>query len=222
METIVYTKTFPAPPIGHEEILRYAGAAEKDKEIIEACLSEVLPKLSYKVCYMELPALHTEDGVSLGAFALSGETAKKHLAGCHTAIVFAATIGIEMDRHIAKYGRLSPSKALFMQAIGAERIESLCDAFSKEMETEYAAKGAYTRPRFSPGYGDLPLSVQGDIFAVLSPHRKIGLSLNESLLMSPTKSVTAFIGVSKTACAGEEEHNCIICGKKDCAYRRDV
>ena len=54
----------------------------------------------------------------------------------------------------------------------------------------------YTRPRFSPGYGDLPINMQKDIFAALDCPRKIGLSLNESLLMSPSKSVTAIIGVS--------------------------
>ena len=221
MENIVYTKTFSAPPVDYDEIRRYAGAAEAETELARVCLSEALPKLSYKVCYIEFPIEHTEEGVTLGVFTLPGETAKKHLAGCYAAIVFAATVGIEMDRLIAKYGALSPSKALFMQAIGAERVESLCDAFAKEIEAEYAARGGYTRPRFSPGYGDLPLSVQKDIFAVLVPHRKIGLSLNESLLLSPAKSVTACIGISKTRCAGDEKHTCSICGKKDCAYRRE-
>ncbi len=222
MENIVYTKTFPAPPVVYEEILRYAAAPVDEMDLLKACLLEASEEMQYKVCYLELPIEHTEKGVNFGPFTLLGETAKKYLAGCHAAILFAATIGIGIDRLIAKYGAISPSKALFMQGLGAERIESLCDAFSKEMEKSCAEKGAYTRPRFSPGYGDLPLSVQEDIFRVLTPHRKIGLSLNESLLMSPTKSVTACIGISKTACRGEEKHTCTICGKKDCAFRREV
>lgn len=51
------------------------------------------------------------------------------------------------------------------------------------------------KPRFSAGYGDLPLEVQKDIFRVLDCPRKIGLTLNDSLLMSPTKSVTAIVGI---------------------------
>ena len=50
------------------------------------------------------------------------------------------------------------------------------------------------RPRFSPGYGDFPLTAQRDIFAILDCPKRIGLSLNQSLLLSPTKSVTAVIG----------------------------
>ena len=95
-----------------------------------------------------------------------------------------------VDRLIAKYNRISPSKALIFQAIGAERAESLCDLFCDEMKEKYS-----TNPRYSPGYGDLPLDIQRDIFAVLDCPRKIGLTLNDSLLMSPSKSVTAIIGV---------------------------
>ena len=73
------------------------------------------------------------------------------------------------------------------------------------------------RPRFSPGYGDLPLELQKDVFRVLDCPRKIGLSLNESLLMSPSKSVTAIIGIGKGDV--EAENKCSACEKTDCAYR---
>jgi len=108
-------------------------------------------------------------------------------------VVFGATVGLELDRLIARYSRISPVKALFYQSIGAERIESLCDAFCDEMEPLYAP--GRTKPRYSPGYGDLPLDVQKAFFAVLDCPRKIGLTLNESMLMSPSKSVTAIIGI---------------------------
>ena len=91
-----------------------------------------------------------------------------------------------------KYSKISPSKALMFQALGAERIESLCDTFCNDMNNEL---GVRLKPRFSAGYGDLPLEVQKDIFRVLDCPRKIGLTLNDSLLMSPTKSVTAIVGI---------------------------
>ena len=89
---------------------------------------------------------------------------------------------------------------MFFQAIGAERIESLCDAFCAEREAE----GLRLRPRFSPGYGDLPLELQRDLFRGLDCSRKIGLTLNESLLMSPSKSVTAIAGIVGGAEAEKE------------------
>ena len=85
--------------------------------------------------------------------------------------------------------------ALCLQAIGSERAEALCDAFCNDMASEYTKYGKVLRPRFSAGYGDLPLSLQRDITGVLQTPKNIGISLNESLLMSPSKSVTAIIGI---------------------------
>ena len=110
--------------------------------------------------------------------------------------MFAATVGLELDRLIARHSRLSPARALALQAYGAERIESLCDAFLRNVQSECASEGITLRPRFSPGYGDLPLSFQRTLFETLDCARKIGLTLNESLLMSPTKSVTAIVGLT--------------------------
>ena len=93
-----------------------------------------------------------------------------------------------------KYGKLSPTKALFFQAIGAAGIETLCDIFSEDIKKELNVN---LKPRFSPGFGDLELTTQKDIFKVLDCSKKIGLTLNDSLLMSPTKSVTAFVGIIK-------------------------
>ena len=49
--------------------------------------------------------------------------------------------------------------------------------------------------RFSPGYGDLPLEFQREIFRALDVPRRIGVSLGSSCLMSPSKSVTAIVGI---------------------------
>ncbi len=143
-------------------------------------------------------AAGSQSGASLdlGFTVTHSRDLQKNLKGCCRIILFGATVGLELDRLIARYGRLSPSKALCFQAIGAERIESLCNAFNDEIDEIFREQGMYTRPRFSPGYGDLPINMQKDIFAALDCPRKIGLSLNESLLMSPSKSVTAIIGVS--------------------------
>ena len=86
------------------------------------------------------------------------------------------------------------SKELFFQAIGAERIEALCDAFEAELRADLASEGKYLGARFSPGYGDLPLTLQRDVFAALKPEKTLGLTLGENLLMTPTKTVTAIAG----------------------------
>ncbi len=214
----IFTKIFDAPPFDKKEILRYAGAKEdtpKVSELIESCIEEAKGKLSYKVCYGHFPILIKENCVDLFFMETESESLAKNLASSRSIILFGATVGIEIDRLISRYGRISPSRALIFQAIGAERIESLCAEFTKFIQKEYGA----TVPRFSPGYGDFRLEVQKDFFRVLEPSKRIGLTLNESMLMTPTKSVTAIIGITDSNCK-ELNHNCKDCNKTDCMYRR--
>ena len=215
---MIYTKNYPAPKLNERECLRYAGTtpqnvSAEERALFEACLTEVENKLTYKICWGRFPVKRGENGLDFGFLQTDSRALMKNLEGCEEVIVFAATIGLEIDRLIRRYTNLSPAKALFFQAIGAERIESLCDTFCEELKAE----GLQLRPRFSPGYGDLPLELQKDIFRVLDCPRKIGLSLNESLLMSPSKSVTAIIGIGGGKI--EEKNKCSACEKSECAYR---
>ena len=194
----VITREYSAPPINHREILRYMGCKDSSPELeslIDRAISLCEDKLSYKVCYSEFP-LEIKDSVChLGFAEAYSRDLAKCLTGCDKTVIFAATVGLEIDRLILRYGRIEPSLALCVQALGAERIEALCDTFCDEMKANLAPMGKKMRPRFSAGYGDLPLSLQKEIFATLECEKRIGLTLNDSLLMSPTKSVTAIIGI---------------------------
>lgn len=220
MNTIV-RKSYFQPPICEKEILRYAGCKKATDEVISlmhTALEEVRDRLSYRVCYREFP-IKIEDGVcDLGFARVDSAALAKNLEGCESIVIFGATVGLELDRLIAKYGKTAPSRALMLQAIGAERIEALCDMFCSELEEEKGKAGLFLKPRFSPGYGDLPLELQGEIFSVLDCPRQIGLTLNSSMLMSPSKSVTAIVGVS-SAERRREKNKCSMCEKADCTFR---
>ncbi|MBE6577454.1 MAG: Vitamin B12 dependent methionine synthase activation subunit [Ruminococcaceae bacterium] len=202
MSITVYTKTYDAPALDLREILRYAGikndagASDEIFMMLRSCIGEIAGKLTYKVCYCELPVRQIGSDVEFSFARIHSASLAKNLTGCESVILFSATVGSQLDRAIAKYSSVSPTKALLLQAIGAERIESLCEAFCSDIKKEKRAQGYQMRPRFSAGYGDVALSLQKDIFAVLDCHKRIGLTLNESMLMSPSKSVTAFIGIS--------------------------
>jgi hypothetical protein len=172
-----------------KEISRYAGNLQ-DEALLGECISEVSDKLVYNVCYQKFPFEKQCETLSLGFAQVNSADLAKNLDGCDGILLFAATVGVELDRLIMKYCKISPVKALIFQAIGAERIEKLCDQFCKDM-----AKEENIKPRFSPGYGDLPLDLQKEIFAALDCGKNIGLTLNDSMLMSPTKSVTAIVGI---------------------------
>ncbi len=164
-------------------------------ELIESVTQEALPLLHYRVCWREALLNCNDYTLSFASVTVASRDLSRNLQGCTRVLLFAATVGLELDRLIAKYSKTTPSRALALQALGAERVESLCDSFLTEQKSVYAEEGLLMRPRFSPGYGDLPLSLQKDIFCLLNCPGKIGLSLNESLLMSPTKSVTAVVGL---------------------------
>lgn len=201
MNQSVYVKTYDAPAFNCRDMLRYAGVRGNLpalETLLADCLNESRDKLIYRVCYAEFPVFRVKGTLDFGFAKTDSKDLAKHLAGCDRAVLFAATVGIAIDRLIAKYSILSPSKALMFQAIGAERIESLCNVFNFEITERSRAQGLKTMSRFSPGYGDLPLSFQREIIRVLDCPRKIGVTLNESLLMSPTKSVTAVIGIKNS------------------------
>jgi len=191
----VFVRSYSAPEYNKKEILGYAGVRGDAPEldgVLSDCMREVKDRLIYKVCYAEFPITRCGGVLELGFLSVSSKSLRKNLEGCDKIILFAATVGIDIDRLIARYSVTAPSKALMFQAIGAERIEALCDMFCDEM-----SMGRTLRPRFSAGYGDLPIEAQRDIFRALDCPRKIGLTLNESLLMSPTKSVTAIVGIKE-------------------------
>ena len=197
MSTVFY-KEFSAPPIDKREILRYMGCHESTSqidELIERSLALCADKLSYKVCFAEYYIRIDGTRCDLGFASTDSADLSKCLKNCDKILLFAATVSLELDRLILRYGKSEPSVSVCLQAIGAERIEALCDAFCKEMKAEYAKLEKSLRPRFSAGYGDLPLELQRDIFKALGCDKRIGLTLNNSMIMSPTKSVTAIIGI---------------------------
>ena len=112
------------------------------------------------------------------------------------------------------------SRAVVMQAAAAAMLEDYCDRINEEIRENYEKQGYYLRPRFSPGYGDFPLDCQPALLAGLDAGKRIGITLTDSLLMAPSKSVTAVMGVAsvRSDCIIE---GCESCGRADCRYRRD-
>lgn len=217
---MIRTEFFDPPAWNRREIMRYArigGADDSYHSLIDECIREARPVLSYRVCYTILPVSREEGKLFLGQLDASYQTIGKAIKTADQVLLFAATVGAPFDRLIRRYSQLSPSKALMMQAIGAERVESLCDAFCLKMESELNKEQKWLTPRVSPGYGDIPLQMQKDVFALLDCPRKIGLTLDESLMMSPSKSVTAIAGIVGECT--QSNHKCDGCDQLDCDYR---
>ena len=191
----VFTQAFVSPIEDRSEIYRYLKAKPTNDidVLVDSAMDEARSELSYYVRYTVVDLENDGMNIKLGGLEVNSKDLCKCLYGCDKAVIFAATLGSGIDRLIGKYSKLQPSRALVLQAYGSERIEALCDAFCDEIINSTKRK---LSPRFSAGYGDLTLEFQREIFDILDCG-KIGLTLNESLLMSPSKSVTAIAGLKK-------------------------
>ncbi len=134
-------------------------------------------------------------------------------------MLFAATLGVSVDVLLQRYGKLQMSRAVVLQAVSVAMLESFCDETMERLKKEYLEQELYLRPRFSPGYGDFSLECQRQIIPALDLNRRLGVTLTDSLLMVPSKSVTAVAGISPVPvdCLVQ---GCEACGKTGCAYRR--
>ena len=211
--------------IDPQEVARYLSYRGQQPDepvcrLIAECMEEVnAAAVPRSVC--ERFPLHFDDaeGFSAASLRFSSRSLERNLAGCTEVYLFAATLGIAVDTLIHRAVILDAAKGVVMQATAAAAIEAYCDEENDRLRRQTEAEGLWLRPRFSPGYGDLSLSCQRDFLRVLKAQKAIGLTLTDSGMMVPVKSVTALIGISPvpTAC---HRQGCEVCDKTDCLFRR--
>lgn len=143
----------------------------------------------------------------------------KNLDGCEKVIFLAATLGIEVDRLLKRYSISNMAKVVVLQACAAARLEYFIDECQEELRQKYKEEGFYLRPRYSPGYGDFSVTYQSKLLGRLNATKEIGVSATESSMLTPTKSVTALIGLSRwnRLC---KDSGCETCKKSDCNFRK--
>ena len=208
------------------ETRRYLGYGKREtdaatEEMIESCIDELFrictPRFLERESSLTLPEGSAE--IITDAFQTESRNLRKNLEGCERILFFGATLGAGADLLIQRYERIRMSRALVLQAAAAACIEAFCDRENDRLKAEDEQKGWYMKPRFSPGYGDFSLECQKGILGALEAGKRIGITLTDSLLMAPSKSVTAVIGLSRVPghCTVK---GCEACGKADCAYRR--
>ena len=190
----------------YSEIARYLGyqkVAVPDEQVstlIKAAADEMLDVIQpQSVCEKFDLTVEYDEKKDFGLVAFSDVTIKskdlaRNLRDCSQIVLFAATLGPQCDQLIRRAQVKDQVKAAVFQATGAMYIEKCVDLLNENIKQDAEAQGKTTRPRFSPGYGDLSLDVQKSFFRLL-PCQRIGLSLMDTLVMSPEKSVTAFVGV---------------------------
>ena len=191
----------------YSETARYLGYQkvsvpdEQTEALIKSAAAELLEVIKPQAVYeqFDLSVEYDEEAgtgmVSFSDVSILSKDLARNLRECNKVVIFASTLGAQCDQQIRRAQIKDPVKAAVLQATGAMYIEKCVDLLNEKIRIEFEEQGHKVRPRFSPGYGDVSLEVQKDFFRLL-PCQRIGLTLMDTLIMSPEKSVTAFIGIA--------------------------
>lgn len=201
--------------LNRNEAVRYLGGAGirlnyRMDVLMDECEKAVLEKASPKYLYVEMDLPCPQ--------IMGGKDIESHLNGCEKAIVMCATVGSEVDKLIRISQISDMARAVVMDSLASVAVEQVCNAFDKIIAEKYSDYNMTFR--FSPGYGDYPIELQKIILQMLDAPKKIGLCTNDNFLLTPTKSVTAVLGLSKNSIE-RKKRGCAICNMRDtCKFRR--
>ena len=142
-----------------------------------------------------------------------GEDIRRHLSGCEKCVWICLTLGGQVDRMLRAAGVSDMWQCTLLDAAASCLIEQCADEAEEELRAAYHGRGLFLTKRFSPGYGDFPISVQPEVLRLTNAEKRIGLTVTESCILVPRKSITAVCGVSSVPAEGA------LAGCEHCALR---
>jgi hypothetical protein len=101
--------------------------------------------------------------------------------------------------------------------IGSEVAENAAERMQDSLRAAAAATGMNITNRFSPGYCGWDVAEQHKLFSFF-PDNWCGITLTDSALMNPVKSVSGIIGLGTRV--RQREYPCRQCREVNCIYRR--
>ena len=206
------------------EALRYLAIARPDAgslEAIEPVAAALEQALTPRFTFAAFPVRHTPEGVSLegSGLVLPGEMARTMLRECSDAVLLLCTLGAGFEAQLRAASARDMAQAAMLDACGSAYVEAGCDEAEKAIAARFPEK--YLTDRFSPGYGDLPLELQPALCAALDSQRRLGVTVTESLLMVPMKTVSAVIGLADTP-QPARVRGCQFCARREtCEFRKN-
>ena len=206
------------------EALRYLGVRGAPDPPLLSQLSAAADRLARAApprwVWRAYPLAFGPEGPALegAGLALPGEMAARMLGGCAQAAVLFCTLGAAFEALLRAEQARGMARAALLDACGSAWVEAGCDEAQAEISARFP--GLHPTDRFSPGYGDLPLSLQRDICGALDAPRRLGVQVTDSLLLNPSKTVTAVIGLSDRP-QPARIRGCAYCDlRENCQYRK--
>lgn len=170
---------------------RLGGYCTACSDIADGYAAQIFSVATPKYACVRCDIDYTDDGaVVLVGKKIHSEALIKNLSGAKSAFILAVTLGAGVDTYLRRTAVRSGVEHYFSDGVASAICDGLCDLAEREV-----CKGLGTSKRFSPGYADLPLSLQTDVLNAVGAERLLGITLTSSMLMIPTKSITAIIGI---------------------------
>ncbi len=170
---------------------RLGGIGALDDARIKSVIKEIASVAVPAFVFCELSVrVNNAKCVYTDELSVASESFAKMVNDCPRVLVICATVGAGVDRLIHKKSTLSVFEGFVFDAVASAMVEGLMNLAEVK-----CTSGKEHTGRFSPGYGDMPLGIQESIINLLDTNRRLGLTLTESKLMTPTKSITALVGL---------------------------
>lgn len=199
-----------------ENALKYLGYHGQNIDdsisyLIDECLEEIDEMASFKVIYKIFPLAFDPLLIKEADIYINYPDLNDLLAHCHDVAVIACTLGIQVDKRAKYYSLIDMTKMTIFDAIASSYLEAKCDDYEKK---HIIGKRTF---RFCPGYGNVPIELNKKLARVVDSHRKIGLTVQDSHILLPQKSMIGLIGLgdngTKKSCK-----NCL--NIKNCDFRK--
>ena len=165
-----------------KQVLRYLGYRGQDMQTgiawqIQKGIRTVGEIAAPRLVWRRLPVWNGE----ISGLPAKGQEIRDLLMPCREAVVMAATLGTQVEQ----------------MPCASAAAEKVCDCFEEDLGSRIGAEGLFLTRRLCPGYGDFPVGTQTALCRLLDTGRRIGLTVTDSQILIPRKSVTAVYGVAK-------------------------
>lgn len=199
-----------------ENALKYLGYDHQSidvhlHQLIDECIEEIDKMSSFKVTYRKFPLSFHPLKIDEIDLNIDYPDLNQLFQNCHDVVIIACTLGLQFDQKAHYYSHIDMTKATVLDAVASSYLEAKCDTFENN---NFIGKRTF---RFCPGYGNVPIELNKELARIIESYKKIGLTVQESNILLPQKSMIGLIGLGDL----KKEKSCLNCFHiKDCDFRK--
>jgi len=146
----------------------------------------------------------------------SGKIIHHQLKHSEQIAVFVCTAGEQISHWSKQMMTDDPLRGFIADILGSVVVEAAMETVQQKLSDDMVQQGLKITNRYSPGYCGWHVSEQHKLFGLL-PKGVCNITLTESSLMIPIKSVSGFIGIGTNV--HFNPYTCQLCEATHCVYR---